>query len=280
MLRKNVKLKTSKKPLTRFRPLILSRHPSHNVFRRELPLMGGRSVIRFGSTTPINDGRVEINSVEAVRNSASKLKMKRCFDNSKVQTAMWIHSTEGAEVLGWAKDKYPLIKKSFFGSRGKGNYLIKNEDELRKHLHDLDRYLFEHYYDYVREYRLHVTKNGCFYSCRKMLRKDAPEDKRFQRHDDNCVWILEQNPQFDKPVNWDEIVKDAVRALSSVGLDVGAIDVRVQSAKTSKGQERKSPKWIIIETGSAPSMGQITEQKYKEILPVLINEKLKSNATK
>ena len=49
-----------------------------------------------------------------------------------------------------------------------------------------------------------------------------PDDERFVRNDKNCVWILESNPMFDKPSNWQEIVDESVKALHAVGLDVGA----------------------------------------------------------
>jgi hypothetical protein len=109
-----------------------------------------------------------------------------------------------------------------------------------------------------------------------MLKKDTPDDKKFQRHDDNCVWILEENPSFDKPVNWNDIVADCVKALQSLGLDIAAFDVKVQSAKTSKGEQRKNPEWIIIESCSAPSFGEITAQKYNEIVPLVATKKAKS----
>jgi hypothetical protein len=69
---------------TLFRPMIYSRHPSHNVLRsntKNIRLLPYRSVIRFGSTTECPDtvakggNRIEINTIEAVKNSASNLLM-------------------------------------------------------------------------------------------------------------------------------------------------------------------------------------------------------------
>jgi glutathione synthase/RimK-type ligase-like ATP-grasp enzyme len=85
---------------------------------------------------------------------------------------------------------------------------------------------------------------------------------------------VETNPNFDKPVNWDTIVADCVKALAAVGLDVAAFDVRVQSTKNGKGQNRPDPKYIILESNSAPSFGTITTQKYLGVLPQLITDKL------
>jgi glutathione synthase/RimK-type ligase-like ATP-grasp enzyme len=107
-----------------------------------------------------------------------------------------------------------------------------------------------------------------------MLKNNTPQDQRWRRHDDNSVWILETNEKFDKPVNWDDIVNESVKALNSVGLDIGAIDLKVQSRLDKFGNVRKNPKFIILETNSAPSFGEITSQKYLiEINKLLLNKK-------
>jgi len=137
----------------------------------------------------------------------------------------------------------------------------------------LNNYVFERFYNYAREYRLHVSSEGCFYTCRKMLKRDTPEENKWFRNDENCVWVLEDNPNFDKPVNWDDVVKHSVKALKAVGLDFGAIDLRIQSATNSEGETREEPKFIIVEINSAPSFGEITLQKYLEELPNIIERK-------
>jgi len=268
-----------------FRPRICSRHPTHNILRTELPKMKFRSVFRLGSTTEIEDVidnggvRVEINSIESVKNSASKRLMKECFTDAGVKTADWfIVDAQGnfIQKLGENSKKiskkelpFPLIIKSLHGSRGRGNTLVKDLAALDIFLQgkDMKNYIIEKFYSYSREYRIHVTSEGYFYTCRKMLKKDTPEDKRFQRHDDNCVWIVEDNPSFEKPVNWDALVADCIKALESLGGDIMAFDVKMQSVKDAKGNLRKDPKWIILESCSAPSFGEITAKKYIEQIP-------------
>ena len=106
-----------------------------------------------------------------------------------------------------------------------------------------------------------------------MLKRDTPEEKKWYRNDDNCVWILEENENFDKPVNWVRIEEESVKALKSVGLDVGAVDLRIQSATNKKGEKRENPDFIIVEINSAPSFGDITLNKYIEELPkILLNK--------
>jgi D-alanine-D-alanine ligase-like ATP-grasp enzyme len=222
-------------------------------------------------------------------NSASKLRMKTCFTRNGVKTADWyiVNNSAFASVTGvndsglvlapieLSAIQYPLVAKHVYGSRGTGNYLLQNVTELNAFLraHQNNNYIYERYHDYNREYRLHITGDGCFYTCRKLIKEETPEDKRWFRNDSNSVWVVEDNPSFDKPINWDSIVAECVKALNAVGLDFGACDVRVQSSKDSKGNNRKDPKFFIVEINSAPSFGTITSQKYLEILPALLMKK-------
>ena len=268
--------------------MVCSRHPSHSILRAKnqtLPLLPFRSVIRLGSSTE-SDGRLEINTVEAVKNSASKLLMKQKFTEAGVKTAEWRKGSlltlpyttneyiafMSEDVDGYNQINYPIVAKSHFGSRGIGNTKFNTKEELEAWLpnKNLSNYIFEQFVKMTREYRLHITKFGCFYTCRKLVKSDAPEDT-WQKHDDVCNWVLEENPSFKKPKNWDAIVADCIKAKDALGLDICAFDVGVQGAKD--GIERENPEWVIFESCSAPSFGNITGQKYIEILPKLLIDK-------
>lgn len=277
------------KKLKKFRTQIFSRHPSHNGLRQSIKLLPFRSVVRFGSTTTSNPRlkRIEINSIKSVKISSNKLIMKKMFDSSEVQHAKWwtIKNDNGLkyanksdsteENIDLSDLNYPIVAKCIYGSRGNGNYLLKTQEELESWMRTktLSRYIFEKFYSYSREYRLHISKNGCFYTCRKVLKNDAPQNERWRRHDDICNWILEENPLFDKPVNWDDIVSDCVKALNKIGADILAFDVKVQSARKPNGNRRESPKYILLESNSAPSHGEITREKYLEEIPKLLIQK-------
>lgn len=260
-----------------FRPIILSRHPSHSVMRaknKSLPLNPFRAVVRFGSETPTSryngkinrpDIRVEVNTVKACQTSASKVKMKTAFDGAGVKTCKW----SKGDIKGL---EFPIVAKLINGSRGRGMMLLKERADFDK-ITNKGRYIFEEFFTGVREYRLHVDAEGCFYTCRKMLRNETPKDQRYFRNDTNSVWILETNPQFDRPVNWKAIERECVKALNAVGLDFGACDVRVQSATTKRGERRKDVDFMIIEINSAPSFGEVTAQKYAEQIPKIIKRK-------
>lgn len=292
-----------------FKINVRSRHPSHDALREVVGRLPFRTAVRFGSSWAGDEfRRVECNTVEAVKRSADKLAMKEAFSANNILTADWYIEHQGIGNGGWIKKGVPLgqgdttignlpcpiVAKHRFGSRGTGNTLLQDEASLSRWLAAnqgrLQNYIFEKFYNYSREYRLHVTEDGCFYACRKMLKSDTPEADRWYRNDSNSVWVTEfekttdqqgnftgfttqPNEEFDKPVNWAEIVQQSVAALKAVGLDIGAIDVRVQSAKDKRGNNRTRCEFIILETNSAPSFGEITLVKYQEEIPKILRRK-------
>lgn len=235
------------------------------------------TILRLGSTTPTDKitkapNPIEINSAEACAISSNKIAMKKAFDSADIPSAEWIIYEKGTKVTrAKVEDLFytfdcKVIVKHVHSSKGNGIYYFTDIEELytwmQEHEIIIHRYVFERYYTYTKEYRIHVTKQGCFYACRKMLKKDAEE--RWHRHSNNSVWILEDNPLFDRPKNWNNIVNDCIKALDKIGLDIAAFDIKVQSNKY------KDPKYIILESNSAPSLGEIGVEKYKTELTRMI----------
>lgn len=211
----------------------------------------------------------EINSIDACMNSANKREMKRLFTENNIKTATWCFPQNTNELEQWITNngfnRSRMVIKSLRGSRGRGLYLKNGYAEVTQFFAQkgFGGYIIEKFYDYNREYRLHISKNGCFYTCRKVLRSDTPTESRWFRNDSNSNWILEENPLFEKPINWRQIEEECVKALHAVGLDLGACDVRVQSATDSRERVRENPDFIICEINSAPSFGDVTLIKYK-----------------
>lgn len=286
-IKKQQEMKKKKIPLK-----VWSRHPSHAPLRKLL--VSDNTIIRFGyrlneGTTQdqeakFSNNHIIINPKVGIENSASKFKMKECFAKANVKTADWIIPKSQSDIEQFAPkygENTKFIIKSEFGSRGDGLVLCENFKELIQWFNTpftklkkqkYGNYLVEKYYPYSREYRLHVTAEGCFYTCRKMLREDAED--RWYRNDSNSVWIVEENEMFQKPVNWNIIVSECVKALNSVGLDVGACDVRVQSARDNKERLRENPDFIICEINSAPGLGEVGLRKYQDQIHKIINQKL------
>ena len=120
-----------KKKITQFRPMIFSRHPSHSILRaqhKKIATLPYRSVIRFGSSTEREDtvakggNRIEINTVASIKISANKLLMKQKFEEAGVKTAPW---KKHCPIEGLTGLEFPIVAKAHFGSKGKGNTLIR-----------------------------------------------------------------------------------------------------------------------------------------------------------
>ncbi len=280
-----------KKKYSLFRPMILSRHPSHSVLRladKNIQALPYRSVVRLGSTTECNDtiarggDRIEINSIQSIKNSANKLLMKQKFLEANVKTANWTSYVSDVAMKQFTEENgFPIVAKAHFGSKGKGNTLIKSQEELNTWIQGktLSNYIFEKFMNYGHEFRLHVTEDGCFYACRKALKKDVPEDQKWRRHDDICVWFLEESPEFYKPNSWNNIVEDCVKALKSVGADLLSFDVRVQTPTDKDGSKRQNQDYILLECNSASSMDNgtgelsVCAKKYIAEIPKIIIRK-------
>lgn len=274
---------------------VLSRHPSHKAIRNVIKLPTRERIgFRLGSVTPTN--HFSFNSIEGVENSKDKLKMKRLFAKAGVQSPeFWEFGVNGGangetfEELG-QNLPYPVLAKRVYRSKGKGMLKIDNYEEYIKFINEKVRnnnyqkknpYYMEKFYNFSREYRLHISELGCFYACRKMLKENA--EKRWMRNDSNSVWITErnltkhdpnnvsletityegENETFNKPGTWDNLIKDCQKARKALGLDTCCFDVKMNK----KGQ------WMILESNSAPSFGQITSIFYIEELKKLINKK-------
>lgn len=280
---------------------IFSRHPSHDCLRKK---SGNsiktkyRTIYRLGSTTE-SSAKIQINSAKSVRNSSNKLISKFRFNILSVPTPQWcplknvifddnfssdyvyffqddlsketidIFISKGIKLSTYfdnvSKIKFPVVIKNIFGSRGTGNRLIKNIDEFINVTQKLrvNNYIVEKYHNYYKEYRIHCTKFKAFYCLRKMLKKENVGD--WYKNSDNSVWILQTNPDFDQPSNWNDIIKSCCKAIESVGLDIGACDVIIN----------KEGNFKILETNSAPSFGEKTEEEYRKILTEVIEKKEK-----
>lgn len=235
-----------------------------------------RAIVRLGSTTDTKNafpkasslGRdiIEINTVESIENSRSKLRMKDRFASHGVPQANWFDCEETIRQGHLEELPYPLVAKRIYGFKGHGMTLLNNQKELEDFVKatNLDGYYFEQFHNYAREYRLHCDTTECFMTWRKLRRADA--DNRWFFNSSNCNWVNEDHELFNRPSNWAEIERDCINAINSVGLTIGAVDVRVQSDKYP------TPHYIICEVNSAPALGDLGIIKYREQITKIITK--------
>jgi len=230
-------------------------------------------IVRLGSRTPVESifiknprNVIEINTTEAVENSRDKLKMKACFQRLSIPQAEHLSMSEALEKELEMTD-FPYVGKAVVGFKGHGMRLLNNSEELRNFIHSNNSGFFiEKFYNYAREYRLHVAKDiGVFMSWRKLRTADTTE--RWFFNSTNSNWISPEHELFDRPSCWKKMEKAAIDALESTGLDIGAVDIRVQS------NSKKDPKFIVCEINSAPALGEQGVQIYRNTIKQLINLK-------
>ena len=292
--------------LKSFRPVVFSRHPTHNVLRTKLPLLPFRSIIRLGSTTEVSKKMqskgtiVECNPIEGIINTSDKIRMKSCFTKSKINSPEWYlpvivvgdssvcnkeyfrlpsileennpllgnKPTIIAKDIAIKDDMFPLIAKINFHSRGRGMMKIDNREQLLKLLEDVGtarKYTFEKYINYVREYRVHATRNGIFYICRK-LRKEEAKDRWFFNSKNSIFKIIFEDGKWigDKIPCFTEMENHCKLALEALKMDIAGFDVRVNAT---------GEKFTIIEANSACSFGEHTAQHYIKMIPEVLKNK-------
>lgn len=244
---------------------IRTKNSSAAPLRRSI-FVNKRAIVRLGSRTPSRQiyptqSFVEVNTVESIENSRDKLRMKECFSRYDVKQAEWL-TLDQAPITRMAD--FPYVGKQIIGFKGHGMQLIENDDQLRTFLRTHNNsYFIEKFYNYAREYRIHATSDHSFLSWRKLRRADA--EQRWFFNSTNCNWVGEDHELFQRPNNWDELCNAAVMAVRSVGLDIGAVDIRVQS--------RNNPDYIVCEVNSAPQLGEIGIEHYRREITNIINNK-------
>jgi glutathione synthase/RimK-type ligase-like ATP-grasp enzyme len=266
---------------------IRTKNPSARPLKHAI-LCNKRAIVRLGSVTPSGkvfsnrNDFVEINTVDAIQNSRSKLLMKKCFATKDVPQADWYKPifsnnkwnfqdqlSEEEHVYTTETLSYPIVAKRVFGFQGRDMELLNDKQALETWLNkhnNLDGWLLEKFYNYAREYRLHVADGvGVFMTWRKLRTADA--QNRWFFNSTNSVWVGPENNLFDKPKCWKAMEEAAVNCLKATGLNIGAVDIRVQSNKTD------NPKFIVCEINSAPALGDMGVEKYKEVIKQLIDAK-------
>lgn len=284
-----MKASTAKKPTAKRNYVlsIRSRHPSHEVLRKKLRFPY-RVLYRLGSLTELDETayKVVLNNVKSIETSNNKKLMKLAFFNKQVSSPnfIFVNKLQNTLILtkhsnGQCEDiiekdidnviQFPLIKKPFIGSGGEGHVKIDNKESLLEFLKSNPKvnYYFEEFFKNSREYRIHVSPYlGEIFSVRKMLKQEAKENGAFSRNiaTGDAYFVRE----FDKPEEWEAMVNESIKAAQAVGLDIAAIDI-MYSVKTKQ--------FMICETNSAPSLGDITAETYLSVLPTIVENKLKSN---
>lgn len=204
-----------------------------------------RILLRLGSTTPLISKfkYIELNSIDGIRKSANKILMKKCFDEAGIHHSEWINSVKENNIIEFFKEHKIIIAKHKHSSKGNDIYYI---DTMEKMIDFLDNqnfkeFVFEKYYFFPQEYRVHVdVNNGCFYACKKVLKEDA--DVEWHKHANNSVFVLAMNPE-KRPACWNDMIEDCQKIMKNMKLDIICFDVLCSNNE-----------FIIVESNTAPCL--------------------------
>lgn len=194
-----------------------------------------------GSEGDINWGRNKASTLlnPNISNSTNKRVMRELFKEHGVPMPYLYDWSEqnGVEMI------FPVVGRPDHHSKGRGFWLVKNEEDLRKALRGTRRKAAAtHFMEYIaadREYRVHIF-NG------KSIRISQ---KKF---DD------EGNYTTAKPSNRvGRVRKAAKQAVEALGLDFGAVDV------LARGDNNEEV--FVLEVNAAPGIGGSLPKLYAEI---------------
>lgn len=208
-------------------------------------LFNKRVLLRLGSTTPLVSKfkYLEINTIEGVRISSNKITMKKAFDQADIKHSEWISSSKKNDIIDFYNKHKILIAKHKHSSQGKNIYYIDSIEILNNLLDTISfkDFVFEKYYFFPSEYRLHIDINhGCFYSCKKIIKVDA--EVQWHKHADNSIFVLVT--EEDKlPECWNLIINDCIKALQKMNLTIACFDILCSAND-----------FIIVESNTAPSL--------------------------
>lgn len=204
-----------------------------------------RVLLRLGSTTPLVSKYkyLELNTIEGVKTSGNKIAMKRAFDKAIISHSEWISSSNKAAIYEFLAIHKILIAKHKHSSKGKNIYYIdslKALDELCNKV-NIGDFVFEKYYFFPNEYRVHIDVNhGCFYACKKVLKPDA--DVEWHKHADNSVFVL-VTEDMKLPICWKSMIEECIVALKTMKLTIACFDILCSNDN-----------YIIVESNTAPSL--------------------------
>jgi glutathione synthase/RimK-type ligase-like ATP-grasp enzyme len=254
---------------------VISRHPSHK--RLEFPKFDLKVRIRFGSTTDFPARKdIDFPSKEAIRNTASKIRMKKKFDEAEVPSPAWgmFDPTKWREMLRTAQyggfehllddidgivvPRFELIFKESNHSRGEGIMFINTHNDIRSVIENGKKGYVERVIGNDREFRVHVCDGKAFYTDEKLPREEGHTAKIKNL----ANGYKYRNRSVSRPYPR-EIRGVAIKAVESLGMEFGAVDIAIDVTGNIH----------VFEVNSAMGLRTKTAQLYQEKLTELIIKK-------
>tara|TARA_Y100001951_G_C11298065_1_gene277562 strand:- start:17488 stop:18246 length:759 start_codon:yes stop_codon:yes gene_type:complete len=188
-----------------------------------------------------------INAPETVARASDKLQF---FQNADCRKPDF--TTDLNQAIGWFNEGVLLVERHVLnGHSGDGIRLSGREIGVGVH----EAPLYTKYVKKRNEYRVHVFRGEVIDVQRKARRQEVPDnevDWRIRNHDNGFVFARNGDALGDVP---NDCLVQAVSAVTSLGLDFGAVDVVYN--------ERESAAYCL-EVNTAPGLAGTTVESYAQ----------------
>jgi len=213
-----------------------------------------KTVINWGSSQlpRIIDGSRILNLPERVARASNKLAFFQQFTGDNAGLVVpW--TGDSREALRWLEERETVVARTILNGSGAAGLVLVSPDRAG----DLPRaQLYTKYVMKKDEYRVHVVNGQSIDVQRKSLRRDFAEAA--QREGREINWkvrnlengFIYQRENLQTPQT---VIDVAVRAVQTLGLDFGAVDVIYNE------QQRRA---YVLEVNTAPGLEGTTVENY------------------
>lgn len=199
-----------------------------------------------------------LNTPEAIRTASNKLKSFQAFKEASVNIPTFF--TDKEEAFDYVDNgKIVVCRQKLTGSKGEGIVIARTKEEV------VDAPLYVLYSRKKWEYRLHVINGEVVHVQQKRRLSAAELQVRGIEFREPLIrnltngYIFSQELDHNQSSNvYGEMVSESKKAVSSLSLDFGAVDVIV----------RRNGEVKVLEVNTAPGLEGTTLQKYKEAFEV------------
>jgi len=202
------------------------------------PVGNPRALVRYGCVMKSGPVKHVLNKASAIRLASNKPEARKTLADA------------GVSVPPNTPGKFPKVVRRNTHMKGKYFYVANNEEELREHetKHNGQTYTSD-LIDAIAEFRFHVSRWGHLLVGQKKIKEEGRptvNSEHVWNHDNGYVFKL---LTFKNLERYGSIAVEAVKAL---GLDFGAVDVKMD------GQGNL----YVLEVNTAPAGAGIVKRVY------------------